>query len=497
MSTKTRLVTVILAGVLLGLTAIKIQRSSVSLDRALVSADDSMRNAALVRFRELPQKEKNGVMEALVNERFRSQNPRERVFALYALRKSGWNGPRVTATMIKGLRDGDDAVRQEAVVGLLELGKPGIAAVMDALSDPDVRAASGDVLQQIPPELVDEIGKSLAGGPAERRAAAYALSRIERSDTRDAARPFLPRLTALLKSDDAVLAANAAFAVHNLNPKDARPAAVFLAAIRKRNWDAWNVRGWDALEALAEMPEARSRTLAALREIFPRLKDGLMKNKRYPRPAAGDALNKLSPRSGGITALVNDLKSADPMIRWRAAYAISSASKVDIQAVGPLVAALDDRDPAVAARAFYALDRIGLKSLDRVSAKAYPKLVNAFARINGAAVPGFWSMAAGAIGRLGHEGLALTLASVKTGEMEITKAAAVARSVPAVADPAKTLMESLRSDNADVRLVAALALAKVDRGAPGVAAELEAQLPKRPKRLQDDIRGALKLVGKG
>lgn len=492
MNMKNRLFTLILAGILVGLLGARIQRMANPLDVALVSYDDAVRKNALSKFQKITDgAKKSDVIGALYTKRATDADPRIRVFALYALRKSGWAGPRVVGAMVRGVKDKEENVRKEATVGLMEIGQTGLSAMIDMMGDPAVRGATGEALKTLPPESVAQLAGLLNKSTGQQLGAVFVISKLRNPATIEKAKELTPVLSQMLKSTDSVLATNAAFAIHNLNPEDPRPIDVFLASLKKPNWDDWGVRGWEALEVLTAQPSAAPRTIATIHELFPKAEDGLVKFRRFKRPAFSDALAKLAPRDTSLPARVADFKSKDVIVRWRAVYGVSISPQVDTQFMAPLVGLLNDPDMAVAARAFYALDRMGMKNTERAAATVNPKLIETFGRVSG--VQGFWVMAAQAIAGLGAPMVPLTLDAVKNKKLEPFKGASIMVSFSKDAPPVDALRKALSSDNKDVRIVAAAGLSKLAPETPGVREELERQVQERPSPFKDEI--AKRLAG--
>lgn len=489
MSVKTRLGAIILSGLLLGLVAVQLQRSSLPVERAVLSDDDAVRNEALRRLQSIQNSGEKGRIIGEIAKGVKSANPRTRVFALYALRKSGWKGPRIIGPMIASLSDRNPKVRDEASVGLREEGPSVFPQIFWTMGNPAVRDAARDIARDVPPETVPVFEKALTIR-GQQRAAAFFLSKIDRADTIAAARHLAPALAANLKSTDTVLALNCAFALNTIDPKDPRPYPFFLKSLSRPNWEPWDVRGWDALEALTKAPAYKERLVPMLKDALATAPDGWIKGRRFKRPAIGDALNTLAPLPTSLPALAALLKSPSPVARWRAVYAIGSAPVVDEQALSPLAAALDDRDQVVAARAVWALDRLGVSTAERAADTIYPKLIATFQRVT-ANVPGFWMSATSAISNLGQRALPLTFDAVRAGRLAPDKAAAIVRALSREDDPAKSLQKPFVDANPDVRLVAALALVKFAPNTAGLQAELEHNLPTRQGYLQTDIRKSL------
>jgi HEAT repeat protein len=495
MNVKTRLATVILSGLLLGLVAVKLERSALPIEKAVLSRDDAVRNQALERFQGIQNiGEKGRIVGELSTKGAKSPDPKVRIFALYALRKSGWKGPRVSGPIISGLTDPDPRVRDEAAVGLREIGTGVFPQILWSLGNPAVRNAARDVGHDLPPDSVKELERGLKTR-GQQRAAAYLLSQISRPDTIDAARPLAPALAENLKSSDTVLSVNSAFALNVIDPKDPRPYPIFMKSIRAQNWDPWDVRGWDALEALSTAPAYKEKLADFLKEALTTAQDGWIRGRRFKRPAIGDALNKVAPLPGNLPALVLLLKSSSANARWRAVYAIGSPSDVDEQALAPLVGALDDKDPIVAGRAVWALDRLGLAKAQRAGDTVFAKVIATYQRVN-APLPGFWMSASHSIASLGLAAVPLTFDAVRARKLDPDKASAIVRTIAPDIDAAPALREALTDKNADVRVVAAMGLSKFAPETPGVEAELKANLETRKAGFRSDIQRTLDIMNR-
>ena len=203
---------------------------------------------------------------------------------------------------------------------------------------------------------------STSPSAAVRRRAAVAAGRI-------ADRRAVPILTGLLADADTGVAAEAAFALGELADSAAVPALARLVSV-DRVATAPTVVGEAAL-ALGKMPTAAGRAaVEGFLRSAPRSGPGVER-------AVGQALLAVwrFPRPGDAAPILPWLESANPQLRWRAAYALSR--RPDPRGTAALFARVGDAEPLVRSFAVRALTRALADSSGVTPARALPALLQA------------------------------------------------------------------------------------------------------------------------
>ncbi|HEU4456284.1 MAG TPA: HEAT repeat domain-containing protein [Longimicrobium sp.] len=199
--------------------------------------------------------------------------------------------------------------------------------------------------------------------PAVRRRAALSAGRI--GDRR--ATPLLARL---LADADTGVAANAAFALGELGDTTAAVQALVPYVAAGRIAAAPSVVG-EAAIALGKMPTQAGRAaVEGLLRSAPRTGPGVSR-------AIGQALLAVwrFPRPADVAPILPWLDSADPEVRWRAAYALSR--RPDPRGTQALFARVGDTNPLVRSFAMRALTAPLADSSSVGSARAFGALVAA------------------------------------------------------------------------------------------------------------------------
>jgi HEAT repeat protein len=489
MTQKLRLLTVILVGVVLGAIIVRIQEDATPLDQRLVTKEDITRRSALRSFDRLPDDKKAPVVAALLQKHVSAADPRERRFALYAIRKSGVSSDAIRTAQVSRLTDADAKVAEEARTGLVEEGDAAAPQLVEALASNNVREAAINILIHASPGAVPALRKGLDDSRLlVRRGVTRILTQLTNEETRVAARELIPDMARDLASEDDVVRYNAAFAIHALDRNDVRPVKVFMEAVRRPDWNA--SRGWGSFRALIDMPAAAPDVAAGLARLLPKLEDGFEAGVNYRRPAVADALEKLAPRGRKVSDLTFELKNNDPVIRYRAVLVAGSSPTAALG--GALNAAMTDSDPYVAARAVWALGRLGPEEIGHLGAGFYPRLFAAMNKVDDRRIRGFHAMAGKAVAPLGAAMLPTITDAVKHDQLKLEAANALVRDV---GGEATAFFKALLNDrNNDARLMAAIALARLAPDTPGLKAELQ-QNEKRFGPVGDQVREALGQTG--
>jgi HEAT repeat protein len=492
MNTKARLITVVLAGILIGVVIVRIEQSSKPLSARLVSLDDATRVSALKIYSVKGDEARGKIVDEIVSQHLSTSTPRELQFALYALRKSGFSSPKVINPMINSLSHQDAKVREEATAGLLEIGDAAFPVLIDSLAQPSwSRDPVVNVLAKASPKVVPPLTSALADKekPLKRRGASSAFARMNPGETLTAAKTAVPALTDAVKSPDEGVALDAAFGLHTVDPANIAPAAVFLRHVQMADWTKPEVRGWESVQAIAGIPSA-AQSVPALTRAMVTAQDGFETGKGYRRTAIAGAIEKLAPRSAKVSDLTWDLKNRDASIRYRALLKIGGDPKSYQSMVASVADLVGDRDKYVAARAIWALTKIGLQYTKPIAAVLYPRYVWQLSRIDNKDIEGFWDVTGPPLGGMNEAAMPAIVDAVKSGELRLETADTVLKG-SSNASYLNALM--LHNKSPEVRLMAAIALARLAPKTPGLAHELETGA-KRLGKVGDDVHAAQKSV---
>ena len=498
MKFKGRLVSIILIGILVGVVAVKIQQSSLPMDARLVSPDDATRATALRVFAASSDGSKEKTVDALIARRVNNADAKQRQFSLYALRKSGLASDKIVDAVVRGFSDGDQKVREEAAAGVVEIGDPALQKVVDMLGrDEQQDGRLGNLISRGSPRVVAMLAQALndKSDIAHHRAVALAFSRLPAGDMRVAAKSAVPELVAAVKSTDPALSLNAAFGLHNIEPDSTVPVPVFIRHVEMADWDKPEVRGWDAARALSEIPAAAPQSSPVFARALLRGNESFIAQVRARRSYVAELMETLAPRPRKPSALSWDLRDHDAVIRYRAAVYIGNHPK-DYQALIPALAtALDDKDMFVAARAAWALTQVGLQNTVDIAGSMYPKYVDLLGRVDTSVIPGFTGAMGRPFGGMDEPALPSIIDGVKTGHLRLEKADTILLgSSPKVAK----FLEAAMSHNtsSEVRLMAAIALARIAPKTPELRHELQKGV-NRTGKVGDDVKQALQLLDSG
>ena len=121
--------------------------SSKSLSKSLVSTDDSARNMALSQLDGLDGEKKSKLVDELLA-KTGDPDSQKRVFALYALRKTGVDKEKIFPVVIKALDDEESRVRQEAMIGLSEMGTEFAPKLLNLLPEKSA-SAQGEIIKAL------------------------------------------------------------------------------------------------------------------------------------------------------------------------------------------------------------------------------------------------------------------------------------------------------------------------------------------------------------
>jgi hypothetical protein len=337
------------------------QQNRLPMERQLISTNDSLRGTALRKFVSQSEADRKRVAEGLVKLSTQATEPRERRFALYALRKSGLSDPFVVDAIVKGLGDGNESVREEASVGITEMGDRAISALVALLGEP----ASGRELliatlaRVATAESMPAIMEGLSSDDPDRvRAVSDLFWRIKDTDVKEAAAPAVPMLAELVRSTHTAIALPAAFSLHALAPQDKRVVPAFLRVVDEEAHGRWTEKGERAVRALGDIPSAAPQTVPVLKKLIRSAPDGMGRNEGFPRSSIAQQLERLEPRDRSLHGLAWDLKNRDHVIRYRALLVLSSTPTIHPVLKEPLEGCLADSDPVNSARANYCLSRL-------------------------------------------------------------------------------------------------------------------------------------------
>src|SRR5438874_1399768 len=177
-------------------------------------------------------------------------------------------------------------------------------------------------------ELVEQLN---SGVVADRRRAVAGLVRLG-SEAGEAVGPLM----AALADADYLVRSQAAIALGRIGPPAVEPLTAALA-------DPGVSR--EAAEALGRVGPAAAAAVPQLVR--------LLRADEAVSLAAAEALGKIGAAS--VPALLDELRDGPPLGRKRAAESLAWIGRPAAAAVGPLVAALNDRDPAIRSAAARAL----------------------------------------------------------------------------------------------------------------------------------------------
>jgi HEAT repeat protein len=264
----------------------KWNESRLPLHSRLTAVQDETRNLALVQWLKLSPSKKEAVVSDLLKD-VKSPAWQTRRYALYALRKSGLHNELIDDAMVAGLSDSELAVRQEAVVSLLEVGEsalPKIFAVL-TLNNPDAVSSAFEVIERTNenslPGLMGLLKNSSA--PEGQKNAAILIRKLG-----PLAKAAGPDLTALLKSPRPDIRQEAALALIAIPYEPEKAAPVLAQGLTEP-------LSYDLIQSLAQMGSAAKSAVPTLQKILKNGKDGYL-SKPYPKPAVAEALSKIDPR---------------------------------------------------------------------------------------------------------------------------------------------------------------------------------------------------------
>lgn len=376
---------IILVGLLLATAVVAwltIFPSLQSLSKSLTSADDTTRNLALAKIPGLNAQQKEKLVDELL---LQTKNPdwQKRIFALYGLRKIGVGQEKIFPVVLEFLDDEEARVRQEAMIGLGEMGAAVAPALLELLPKKNARTQEGIVraLTAMGKEGLPHFVAALKNpDPHIRARAAEIIGQISPKLVEAA-----PDLKPLLQDGDALVRRKTAIALNLLTPAAIETLPAHIENLKRKSWDADTGASVKAVRHFEVRAKAAVLDLNALLKIT----TDSLKNKDAPRPLIAETLNKLDPRRNGMVGLLWDLKSNDAALRYRAAYTISETTPPNIGALPDLLKAMDDKDVFVRARATVAASRIGFDKSAQHQAALTKKAAESLTVVNDEQVEGF------------------------------------------------------------------------------------------------------------
>jgi HEAT repeat protein len=425
-------------------------------------------------------------------------------------------GPEVAEALCVGLKPSQDVAVREGVAKVLgRLGakaKNAIPSLVAALKDDDtkVQTAVADALSKIGVEALGPLSEALATDPNAlvRAGAARALARVSPRFT-----AAVPALTEALKDKDPSVRLSAAVALAAIKPKTRMPKEIVVALLARLGDKTESVNSSQALGAIVPDSAAIPELLAALDNpdsvIRANLARGLgsigadavqplteaLKSNRpiWVREGAARALGQIVPKAKdaipSLKVLVQDPNAAVAFAAVVALTAISQDSKDTAAAVGPVLAALNDRDTQVRNEAAGALRKIVPGSAD------VPRILQALNTTDYTIA----TVVTEALRKTGASGVGPLLREFQRKENDPRVRIGAARALGILGALAKNeavpvLAGAIKEDSdPSVRYAAAVALGKIDP-ASNVGVEMKASALNALKDLKTSYSGRLEAV---
>ena len=354
------------------------------------------------------------------------KDPKSRYWAEVALAEIGPDAAPATAALAEAAEEGATEERLQAILSLAAIGEP---------------AAS------VAPVVVKALDSDDA---ALRLPAAFALGRMKSSAGDES-------LTTLAKSDDPFVGSVAAWALARIHPDDKQLVDDAVARLRKglANPDP------DARAACVNGLSDLSDTFAG--DTREQLAGEFMGLLTDTDPKAGQAAGAALIRLGGAAVPGLRAKLADPAIRLNVMEILAAMGPVAKPAIGELVTALGDADPAYRGGAAVAIAAIGADA-----AEAVPQLQKLVT--DDSAADGLRYAAAYALGKIGPAAAAAepVLRELSQSQDELMATMATWAGLKIKPDDASQfdraiplLRRALRGDREMVRLEAAVALGDI------------------------------------
>jgi len=366
------------------------------------------------------------------------KDPKSRYWAEVALAEIGPDAAPATAALAEAAGEGATEERLQAILSLAAIGEPAASAAPVVIKALD----SDDAALRLP--------------------AAFALGRMKASGGDES-------LTKLAKGDDPFVGSVAAWALARIHPDDKQLVDDAVARLRK---------------GLAHPdPDARAACvngLSDLSDTFPgdareQVAGEFVGLLTDTDPKVGRAAGAALIRLGGAAVPGLRAKLADPAIRLNVMEILAAMGPVAKPAIGELVTALGDADPAYRGGAALAIAAIGADA-----AEAVPQLQKLVA--DDSAADGLRYAAAYALGKIGpaaaaaepvvrelsqsNDELMATMATWAGLKIRPDDASQFDRAIP-------LLRRALRGDREMVRLEAAVALGDIGPAAASAIPILE------------------------
>ncbi len=362
-------------------------------------------------------------------------------------------GPTVPAELLEGLKDKEPAVRIKAIRALARLGPEAVAPLVAAIDDEDPQVGQSAAyalrfFKADPKVALATLQPHLkAKSPAVRRGVSAALPRCGALAA--------PALLGALRDDDATVRRQAALSLQVVAAKseDARKEA--RPGLEKALEDGAPAVRLAAVQALARCGrDAVPALLAATRDADAKVRANAL---------AGVALVKPEPKSALATVAKLAKEDPDESVRQSAVRTLAALGP---GAVGPLTAALGDREPAVQAMALKALARVGPEA-----GKAAPTVRRLAAATDNDTVRG---TAIALLARLGPDGepALLELLRERSSAIRLACLQQIGRKGRPSPKALPGLVEALTDPEPEVRILAAHALGLLGTEAKGAVAAL-------------------------
>ena len=263
-----------------------------------------------------------------------------------ALGKMGGAAQPAVDLLTKALQDPNEEVRRSATYALELMGttaKSAIPALIAAFKRPDEQFSTSTALSQMGQPAIAALSQALRDPDlAIRSGALSALGRMGH-----AAKSTAPQILPHLKASSSKIQVQAAWALQLMGEEPAPLLPVLMTALK----DSQEEIRLLAIETLGRMGKAAKPAVpllvAILKDPNPRL-DSLVRTK------AAEALGQL----GETQTLIAALQDQKPYVRWRAAYVLGRMGTAAKPAIPALTIALQDSDELVQRETKSALKRL-------------------------------------------------------------------------------------------------------------------------------------------
>jgi HEAT repeat protein len=348
----------------------------------------------------------------------------------------------VPAELLQGLKDREPQARVKAIMGLSKLGVEAVPPLVGALKDEEVEvrqaAAYGLRLVRAMPAALAAVLGPFARDPdvRVRQGVAGALGRCGKDGV-----PLL--LPSLEDAEDGVRR-QAVFSILDVLKKTPEAAGDVLPAVRKRLKDKAAPVRLITVQALPRCGKA----------AVPALVEALQDEEAQVRAHALDGIARLKPEAKDVLPDVVRRLKEDPAASVRQS-ALRTLGTLGPDALPPILAALQDRDPTVQNAALKALPQVGPESRRAVGA------VKELAAT--ASTPAIRAAAVGALAKIGPEGPALfeELLALPDSATRLECLKNLARAGNATRAAVPALAAALADRDAEVRVLAAHVLGQI------------------------------------